>query len=89
MPNHVHVLVRPRTAGQLQSLLRPIKGVSARNINAATGNSGALWQGESFDHIVRSLEQLKRLQEYVRNNPIKAGLKPDEFTYEQRWVVGE
>jgi len=87
MPNHVHLLLRPRISSQLQSLLRPIKGVSARNINVVTGNTGALWQGESFDHIVRSLEQLKRLQEYMRNNPIKAGLKPDEFTYEQRWEI--
>jgi REP-associated tyrosine transposase len=89
MPNHVHVLLRPKTAGQLQALIRPIKGVSARHINAATGKSGALWQGESFDHIVRSLEQLKRLQEYIRNNPVKAGLQPDEFTYERRWEVEE
>ncbi|MFC5453786.1 transposase [Prosthecobacter fluviatilis] len=87
MPNHVHLLLKPTCPGQLQTLLRPIKGVSARNINQASGSSGALWQGESFDHIMRSLDQLERVQEYIRHNPVKAGLKPDEFTYVQRWQV--
>lgn len=87
MPNHVHLLLKPKIAGQLQTLLRPIKGVSARNINEYTGASGALWQGESFDHIMRSLDQLERVQEYIRDNPIKAGLKSDEFTYAQRWQI--
>jgi REP element-mobilizing transposase RayT len=89
MPNHVHLLLRPKKAVQLKTLLRPIKGVSARNINGATGNSGALWQGESFDHIVRSVDQLRRMQEYIRDNPIKAGLKSDEFTHEERWQIEE
>ena len=87
MPNHVHFLLKPRIPGQLQTLLRPIKGVSARNINEAAGTSGSLWQGESFDHIIRSLDQLARVQEYIRNNPVKAGLKPDEFAYAQRWQI--
>ena len=32
------------------------------------------WQDESFDHWVRSAEELEYWIEYVENNPVKAGL---------------
>ena len=40
----------------------------------ATPHREAFWQDESFDHWIRSGEELQNLIEYVENNPLKAGL---------------
>lgn len=87
MPNHVHVLLQPLHSMRLHEMLKPIKGVSSRNINRMLGRAGTLWMEESFNHIVRSLEQLKKFQRYIRENPMKAGLAKDAFSYEQRWEI--
>jgi hypothetical protein len=34
--------------------------------------SGALWQADTYDHIVRSLEQLCAYREYIARNPAMA-----------------
>ncbi len=48
------------------------------------GRSGELWQGEPFDHVVRSPEQFEYLQGYIDNNPLKAKLRDGEFTLWRR-----
>lgn len=87
MPNHVHVLVQPLGGVSLEEIMKPVKGVSARNINRLLGRSGSLWMQESFSHIVRSLEQLKKFQRYIQTNPTKANLPATDFSYEQRWQL--
>ncbi len=69
MPNHVHLVVRPMEM-PLVRLLQGIKGVSARRINEARGTTGErVWMEESYDHIVRSKEELNAFREYIRKNP--------------------
>ncbi|MFZ2281643.1 MAG: transposase [Prosthecobacter sp.] len=87
MPNHVHVLLQPIGDKPLHEILKSIKGVSARNLNCLLGKTGSLWMDESFSHIVRSLEQLKKIQRYIQMNPQKAGLPETDFSYEQRWEI--
>jgi Rad3-related DNA helicase/REP element-mobilizing transposase RayT len=79
MPNHVHVLVRPLTGHTLSEILKSWKSFTAREINQSLGRTGALWQDESFDHIVRTPQALEQFSEYIRQNPAKAGLKGGEF----------
>jgi putative transposase len=73
MPNHVHVLLVPLDGFSLTEILRSWKTFSAREINVREGRSGGLWQRESFDHIVRSREQLERIREYIAENPAGLG----------------
>lgn len=87
MPNHVHVLLQPLGGVSLEEIMKPIKGVSARNINRLLERSGSLWMQESFSHIVRSLEQLKKFQRYIQMNSEKACLPATDFSYEQRWQI--
>lgn len=82
MPNHVHVLLVPLEGSGLTEILRSWKTFTAREINQREGRSGGLWQRESFDHIVRSKEQLRRIREYIARNP--AGL--EKGTYRARSV---
>lgn len=81
MPNHVHWLLIPRPGHSLQKILQSIKRWTATQINKLLDLHGSLWQKESFDHIVRSREELKRIRAYIRENPPKAGLSLNEVEY--------
>ena len=48
-------------------------------INKKAGKHGAFWQKESFDHIVRTPEQLKRIRKYIRGHSCgRRGFQPLE-----------
>ena len=88
MPEHVHLLFRPLRDQDgwpipLHKILRSIKGISARDINKALGTSGAVWQDESFDHVIRSDEGLISKADYIRMNPVRRGLvhTPEEYKW--------
>jgi REP element-mobilizing transposase RayT len=74
MPNHVHVIVRPREEHQLSEILHSWKSFTAHGINKALGRSGTLWQEETFDHIVRHADEWKQIDRYIAENPAKARL---------------
>ena len=83
MPNHVHVLVKPIEGYGLSSIIQSWKSFTATKINGKLGLKGAFWKDENFDHVVRSEEFLTKYEEYIRENPGKAGLAPTSF------VLGE
>ncbi len=58
----------------LSSIMQSLKGYTARKANSLLGRSGAFWQPESYDHIVRDANEWQRIVTYVLNNPVKAGL---------------
>jgi len=87
MPNHVHVLLQSLSPMPVPQLLSAAKGFSARRINEKLGEQGSLWMSESFDHIVRGMESLKKFQRYIANNPTRAGLPAEAFSYDQRWCL--
>ena len=73
MPNHVHVLVKPRVGYGLAGILHSWKSFTANQINRKLGREGQLWQHESYDHIVRSELAMQAIRCYIRANPTKAG----------------
>jgi REP element-mobilizing transposase RayT len=82
MPNHVHAIFQPHTA--VPATMRWLKGRTGRVANRILGRTGMpFWQDESFDHWIRSAEELRYLIEYVENNPLKAGLV--EAKEQWRW----
>ncbi len=54
--------------------MHSIKSFSAHQINAVRNLQGSVWQDEYFDRIVRDQEELEEKWNYVRDNPVKAGL---------------
>jgi REP element-mobilizing transposase RayT len=91
MPEHVHLLLTPLRDEQgwpysLPALLKSIKGVSARNVNRLLGNSGPVWQDESFDHVLRSDESFVYKLEYIRDNPVRRGLVSKAEDYPWLWM---
>jgi REP element-mobilizing transposase RayT len=82
MPNHVHLLLTARVA--LPKLTKSIKGITAKRANQLLGHTGAsFWQEESYDHLVRDGREFQRIQFYIENNPVRAGLVPEPSEY--RW----
>jgi REP element-mobilizing transposase RayT len=72
MPNHVHLLVTPWT--DVPMLLRRLKGVTAREANQVLARRGPFWQHESYDRLVRDEREFCRIENYIVQNPVKAGL---------------
>ena len=69
MPNHVHILFQPLGIKKTEDILHSIKRHSARYINKHVGRSGRFWMKESFDRMVRGIDDHKRHQHYILANP--------------------
>ena len=73
MPNHVHLLITPRA--DVPNLLQTLKGSTARQANQLLRRTGTpFWQEESYDHLVRSSLEFGRIENYIVQNPVQAGL---------------
>ena len=75
MPNHAHVIFQSLPPCSPEKILHSWKSYTSNEINKRENRSGRLWQKESYDHIIRSPAQLSHYERYIRNNPIKAGLR--------------
>lgn len=100
MPNHVHLLIEnlikevARHHGKsskypVTETLRLIKGSTARYCNQVLGRNGQFWHDESYDHFVRSEEELERIIQYVLNNPVKAGLVKEWSDWKYMYINPE
>jgi len=65
MPNHVHVIVIPGGEWTLSKITHSWKSYTANELNKITNQRGPAWMPESFDHIIRSPEQLERIRQYI------------------------
>jgi REP element-mobilizing transposase RayT len=89
MPNHVHLLATPAVA--LSKLTKSLKGITANRANAISTLTGSLfWQearlrvlGKSYDHLVRHEGEFEKIQNYIEENPVRAGLVREASEY--RW----
>jgi REP element-mobilizing transposase RayT len=73
MPDHVHLFVRGAhdfRLGHRVGLLKQVLGKAAKLSLAKTH----LWQEGFFDHVLRSNESYAQKWNYVRENPVRAGL---------------
>lgn len=80
MPNHVHALFRPLGKYALPGILKSWKGFTAREINQRLGKSGALWQNEYWDRLIRNERHFFKVAEYIRKNPAKAKLREGQYS---------
>lgn len=73
MPNHAHFLITPRIDPSVA--FRRLKGVSAREANKLLNLTGRpFWQRESYDHLVRDPDEFRRIENYILENPVRAGI---------------
>lgn len=80
MPNHVHVLIKPENKlGNIVQSWKSYTGRWALNRNAELGlgvPGKSLWMREYWDRYIRSENHLKRVVDYIHENPVSAGLCP-------------
>jgi REP element-mobilizing transposase RayT len=92
MPDHVHLALTPlvdetrQEQWTLAALMQGIKGASSHAINKALNRRGKVWQIESFDHILRSSEDLNSKLIYIFENPVRAGLVKSPRDYPWLWT---
>jgi REP element-mobilizing transposase RayT len=85
MPNHIHVIIIivgvqnfeplqnkyqkiiPKSIG---SIIRTFKAV-VTNWCKNNGHNNFNWQRNYYEHVIRNDEDLFRIREYIRNNPLK------------------
>jgi len=91
MPDHVHMIMAPlldEEAHEIHSLnqiMRTIKSASAHLINRRLNRQGHVWPEESFDHVLRSSENLDAKVDYILRNPVRKGLVSHWQDYRWTW----
>jgi putative transposase len=75
MPDHVHffIVVPQDIPHALSEWIKGLKRSLTRVLDEQ-GVSSPHWQKGFFDHVMRSRESYSEKWEYVRNNPVRAGL---------------
>jgi len=74
MPNHIHFLATPLENTELAEIAHSIKSYTAHEANKILNRAGQFWQHEPFDRYVRNRKHFVNVIEYIKNNPVKAGL---------------
>jgi len=89
MPDHVHLICKPLVDDNgfisIPEITRTIKSESAHRINKVLGRRGRVWQDESFDHVLRGDESLRKKATYILENPVRAGLTMNPPEYRWLW----
>jgi putative transposase len=73
MPTHLHLLMAPDRIG-LAAAMQQLKRSTALRIAAARRVSAPIWQPRYFDFVLRRAGDFWDKLEYIRQNPVVAGL---------------
>ena len=75
MPDHVHFFAADaRDEQSLSHFVGKWKEWTAKNCARRLAFNMPLWQPEFFDHLLRSSDSYEQKWEYVKENPVRAGL---------------
>ena len=93
MPDHVHVVlghppdVAPKIIAHLKSF--GTKELNRRGLNpyaALPGRDGQRVWADRFRHVFLTADDVPRCVQYVRDNPVKAGLPEQNWNFVQPWL---
>jgi putative transposase len=74
MPNHLHLILTPEESISLEKAIQLIKGGSSHEIHRVRENKMQIWQSGFHESMVRDWVDYKRKADYIRFNPVAAGL---------------
>ncbi|OFX27155.1 MAG: hypothetical protein A2033_04085 [Bacteroidetes bacterium GWA2_31_9] len=88
MPNHIHYIIDTDnfTYQPLYKIQKSINNFSSREANKILERTGQFWHHESYDHIIKTQNELADTISYVINNPVKAGLVKDWKEWKHTFV---
>ncbi|MEM8955515.1 MAG: hypothetical protein AAGD22_15280 [Verrucomicrobiota bacterium] len=78
MPDHLHAILSFPRGGDMRETIRAWKSFQTRRL-------GLVWQDGFYDHRIRNGESFNEKMDYIRENPVRAGLC--ERAEEWEWVV--
>ena len=79
MPDHIHVLLTPAVEISLERSVQFIKGGYSYRLRKE--EKIQVWQESFTNHRIRDVEDYERHCEYVRLNPVRAGLAQGAMAY--------
>ena len=88
MPDHVHLFVAfPIIGLTLSEWIGAMKTILGKKL-LRLGFQKPHWQEGFFDHVLRSAESYAQKWDYVRMNPVRAGLceEPEQWPYQEEIV---
>lgn len=74
MPNHVHLVVRPREDGGLSRWMHWLLTTHVQRHRARYKTTGRIWQGRYKSFPIQADGYLLAVLRYVERNPVRAGL---------------
>jgi REP element-mobilizing transposase RayT len=77
MPDHIHLFVRLDIDLSLAQWVRGLKRCISRSVVEYAPH----WQEGFFDHLLRSKDSYSQKWEYVRQNPVRAGLTTSQESW--------
>ncbi len=83
MPDHVHLFVCGGLEFSLGKWIGGLKQALARGAGKQKSHE-QIWQEGFFDHMLRSNESMSQKWDYIRANPVRAGLvrQAEEWAYQ-------
>ena len=90
MPEHLHLLIIPKSGFTISQIMLFIKKGSSRVIHIKENTNGHLWAKRFFDRGIRSEKELVETIEYIHYNPLKTRLaiKAEDYLFSsanQKW----
>ena len=76
MPNHFHLVLRPRADGDLSRFMQWLLTSHVRRYHRHYHSSGHVWQGRFKAVPIQDDEHLLTVLAYVEANPLRARLVP-------------
>lgn len=79
MPDHVHALITPAPDVSLERAVQFVKGGFSFRLKS----HGRVWQPGFTNHRIQDSEDFERHREYIRMNPVRAGLagRAEDYPY--------
>lgn len=83
MPDHLHLLFTPGNTTTLERAIMLIKGGSSHEIHRVRGHKMEIWQAGFHDVTVRDESDYHAKRQYIRMNPVEAGLveRPEDWSF--------
>jgi putative transposase len=79
MPDHIHLLISPSPEISLERAVQFLKGGYSYRLRKVERIQ--VWQESFTNHLIRDVEDYQRHREYVRMNPVRAGLVREAADY--------
>lgn len=83
MRDHIHILITPAAEHPLERCMQFIKGGFSFRAKKELGFQGEIWLAGFNEHRVKDAGEYAHHVQYIRENPVKAGLvmSPEEFRF--------